>query len=56
MSVEIRELVIKTEVKTQSQVPQESFNREDVESLKQQLMNECMRIFKEKTQKNSFNR
>lgn len=43
MPVEIRELVIKTEIQSQIKNPQELMNKEQVRQLKQQILDDCLK-------------
>lgn len=60
MPVEVRELIIKTEIKTRSvdHAGEKPINldHKDIKALKQQIIHECKRLFKNKSQRDSFNR
>lgn len=56
MPIEIRELVIKTEIKNQPTQPSINPNSQEIKALKQQIMDECLRLIKDKSLRNSFNR
>ena len=56
MPIEMRELIIKTEIKSQSTRPTASLGTQDLKALRQQIIEECLRIFKDKAQRDSFNR
>lgn len=56
MPVEVRELIIKTEIKSQSAKPSTGLTDSDKQKLKQQIIDECLRTIRNKKQRNSFNR
>jgi len=56
MPVEVRELIIKTEIKSRSVEQSVNLNSQQVKALKQQIIDECLRVFKDKGQRDSFNR
>jgi hypothetical protein len=56
MPVEMRELIIKTEIKTQSAEQSANFNPQTIKALKQEIIDECLRAFKDRNKRNSFNR
>ena len=55
MPIEIRELIIKTEITNAGNNPQVSLNEKDLQALKKQMLEECRRIvteqMREKTKK-----
>ncbi|MBV1873612.1 MAG: hypothetical protein KUG80_02460 [Gammaproteobacteria bacterium] len=55
MTIEIRELVIKTEIKSFANTP-ESLSVTDISAIKEQIIKECKRALKLNDRKNSFNR
>jgi len=56
MPIEVRELIIKTEIKTQSASQTMKLAPQDIKALKQQIIDECLRTMKGKGQRDSFNR
>jgi hypothetical protein len=56
MTIEIRELVIKTEIRSQPQAVREQLDPEQIKQIKQQVLIDCMRSIKKTLNKNSFNR
>lgn len=56
MPVEIRELVIKTNISSRNEPEKETLNPEKLSQLKQQIMQECLRALKDRAVKNSFDR
>ncbi len=57
MPVEIRELVIKTNIiSTAKEQDATQLSTQSLAVLKQQIMNECMKMLKDKNHKNNFNR
>lgn len=54
MTIEIRELVIKTEIKSKPDTP--ALNDGEIRALKAQIIDECERVFKRNAVKSSFNR
>ena len=56
MTIEIRELVIKTEIKSQVCNEHVLFEHAQVKKIKQEVLNDCMRSIKKMLKKNSFNR
>ncbi len=56
MPIEVRELTIKTEIKTQPAGQAMKLEPQDIKALKQQIIDECLRTIKAKSQRDSFNR
>jgi len=56
MPVEMRELIIKTEIKSRPARQSANLDTQDIKALKQQIIEECLRLFKDKAQRDSFNR
>ncbi len=56
MPVEIREIIIKTEIFTTDRNYSAGIKEEDLHSLKKLLLEECKRIITERTNKNSYKR
>ncbi len=56
MPVEIRELIIKTEVRSVEQNEKNVFSRKDIIELKKQLLIACKRMVLEQTKKSNFKR
>jgi len=57
MPVEIRELVIKTNIVSTSREQEATqLTTQSLAALKQQIMNECLKMLRDKNHKNSFNR
>lgn len=56
MPVEIRELVIRTTIVSPQGAKSDMLKPQDLAALKQQIVQECLRVLKEKDSKNSFNR
>lgn len=56
MPVEIRELVIKTQIQSQPRTGTIDLNGEDIKALKRQIIDACRQALISKTHKNSFNR
>lgn len=56
MAVEIRELVIKTQITSRDEARLLQTRHEDLQSLKQQIIQECLKAIKESVPKNSFER
>lgn len=56
MPVEIRELVIKTTINTPKEGKQSSLDSKSLSTLKQQLVQECLKALRNKPQTNSFDR
>ena len=56
MPVEIRELIIKTEVRSQLDGNHPHMNEEDISGLKEDILSACKRMIQEKSKKNQFKR
>ncbi|KQC01782.1 hypothetical protein AQF98_05290 [Pedobacter sp. Hv1] len=56
MPIEIRELIIKTEISTTTKNDHAAIADKDLEVLKRQLLEECKRIIAAKTNKNNYKR
>ena len=56
MPVEIRELVIKTNIVTPAGRNEEPVSAEKLSLLKQQVIRECIKALKDRAPKNSFDR
>lgn len=56
MPIEIRELIIKTEISSRNKVNDVSIKETEFYHLKKQLLEECKRMITEKTKKNSYKR
>ncbi len=56
MPVEVRELIIKTEIKSSASPTSAQLDAQELKRLKQQILDECLKLFKDKTRSNSFNR
>ncbi|MDD5754259.1 MAG: DUF5908 family protein [Methylococcales bacterium] len=59
MPIEMRELIIKTEIRTRSEEKSMKMDSQEIKTLKQQIINECLQLIKDKKdkdQRNSFNR
>ncbi|MBI3134485.1 MAG: hypothetical protein HYZ14_07380 [Bacteroidetes bacterium] len=56
MPVEIRELIIKTEISSGGKNASGGIKPSEINALKKQLLEECRRIILEKTKKNSYKR
>lgn len=56
MPVEIRELVIKTEIRSKPVQAEAQLDKEQLKQLKQQIVGECKQMLKNQFNKNSFNR
>lgn len=56
MPIEIRELIIKTEIRTSDQKDQNSINKEDIANLKRYLLEECKRIITKDKRRNHYKR
>lgn len=56
MPIEVREIIIKTEIKTQSAGHAMKLAPQDIKALKQQIVDECLRTIKSKGPRDSFNR
>ena len=55
MTVEIRELIIKTEIKSVSEEPAK-LTAEELKALKQQIVVQCKRLLKSNSRNSRFNR
>jgi hypothetical protein len=56
MPVEIRELIIKTEVRSVEQINQDKVTLNDLLELKSELLMLCKRMISEQTKKSNFKR
>lgn len=56
MTVEIRELIIRTEIQTQPGAREKLPVKEDLKLLKKQIMEECRRQIQKQSEKNGLNR
>ncbi len=56
MPVEIRELVIKTEIHSAPKEQQGSLGQQELKAIRQQVMMECQRLLKSQLKNNSYNR
>ena len=56
MPVEIRELVIKTSITSTAARGDEPVTTEKLQLLKQQIVQECIKVLKDRAPKNSFDR
>lgn len=56
MPVEVRELIIKTEIKSRPSQAAAGLDADEVKQLKQQIIDECLRFFKSMARRDSFNR
>ncbi len=56
MPVEIRELVIKTNIASSRDREAETLSSEKLSQLKQQILQECLKELKDRAVKNSFDR
>jgi hypothetical protein len=56
MPVEIRELIIKTEVRSVEQNENNVFRHEDITELKSELLSACKRMILEQTKRSNFKR
>ncbi|NHN24931.1 hypothetical protein FIA58_004500 [Flavobacterium jejuense] len=56
MPIEIRELIIKTEISSRDSFIDNSVKETEIHLLKKQLLEECRRMIAEKTKKNSYKR
>jgi hypothetical protein len=56
MPIEIRELIIKTEIKNKPTRQSVNPDSQEIKVLKQQIIDECLRLIKNKNQRSSFNR
>lgn len=56
MAVEIRELVVKTNIVSRSELKRENLNVQKLLVLKKQIVQECLKALKDNAVKNSFDR
>ena len=56
MTIEIRELVIRTEIQSQPEAARKQLDHEQITQIKQQVFVDCMRSIKKTLNKSSFNR
>lgn len=56
MPVEIRELVIKTQIHSAPESKEDAVSESQMEQLKKQLMDQCKKLINAKLNKNAFNR
>jgi hypothetical protein len=56
MPVEIRELVIKTEIQSQPQTQQGVMDEQQLKALKQQIVQECLKQLRHQSRNTSFER
>lgn len=56
MPIEIRELIIKTEIVSKDSFKDSNANETEIQLLKKQLLEECKRMIAERTKKNSYKR
>jgi hypothetical protein len=56
MPVEIREIIIKTEISATDRKDSHGMKIKDMNALKKQLLNECKRLIAERTKKNNYKR
>lgn len=56
MPVEIRELVIRTNITSSNTRGESVLETEKLVQLKQQIVQECIKVLKDRTPKNSFDR
>ena len=56
MPVEVRELIIKTEIKSLAARQPLNLDAQGIKVLKQQIIDECLRVINVKGQRDSFNR
>lgn len=56
MAIEIREINIKTEVRTQALQRNEHVQEKELQQLREQLMDECKRLILGKTKKKHYKR
>lgn len=56
MPIEIREIIIKTEISTADRQTGGSIKESELSALKKQLFEECKRIIQESSKKNSYKR
>lgn len=56
MPIEIRELIIKTEVRTANSVTSTAIRDHDLSMLKDQLLDSCKRMIQEQTKRTNYKR
>lgn len=56
MPVEIREIIIKTEIVSGTREHSGSVKEKDINTLKKQLLEECKRLIAEQTKRNNYKR
>ncbi|WP_316821912.1 DUF5908 family protein [Pedobacter gandavensis] len=56
MAIEIRELIIKTEISVRDRNYESGINEEELRQLKKQVLEECKRFIAERTKKTSYKR
>jgi nitrogenase molybdenum-iron protein alpha/beta subunit len=56
MPIEIREIIIKTEISSGGKQTSSALKEEDIHFFRKQLLEECKRMIAEKTKKNSYKR
>ncbi|MEM0577648.1 MULTISPECIES: DUF5908 family protein [Flavobacterium] len=56
MPIEIRELIIKTEISSRDNFKDSNAKEAEIQLLKKQLLEECKRMIAERTKKNSYKR
>lgn len=56
MPIEVRELIIKTEITSRPAKQPAVLTAKDIAALKQQIIAECLQAFKSKSHRDSFNR
>lgn len=56
MAVEIRELVIKTNIVSSNDLAREKLQTDTIALLKKQIVQECLKVLQEKTIKHNFDR
>ena len=56
MPIEIRELIIKTEISTSAHQATQHHTLEDLDEMKKQIIEECKRMIKDQSSKNIFKR
>ncbi|VXB08373.1 conserved hypothetical protein [Flavobacterium sp. 9AF] len=56
MPIEIRELIIKTEITSSNKIREDIPKENEINLLKKQLLDECRRMITEKTKKSNYKR
>ncbi|WP_165396028.1 DUF5908 family protein [Flavobacterium sp. J27] len=56
MPIEIRELIIKTEIASKSKMEEDIPKEIEMNAFKKQVLDECKRMIAEKTKKNNYKR